>query len=242
MKQDDINILCTRPLPAFLIDDAKMIGIAIDELSFIDTAPFNDLEVTAVIENILTQTATIVFTSMNAVDVVADKLAVKLADKLVGQLPDWKIYCIGTTTNHLVKKYFGESAIAGTAFNAAALANLIAADRFIDEVTFFCGDQRRDELPEILRKNNIDVNEVVVYHTITTAVKINKDYQGILFFSPSAVASFFSVNQLPTSTVLFAIGDTTAAALKEFSTNKIITSDQPGKENLVKKMMEYYAA
>ncbi|MEI9955153.1 MAG: uroporphyrinogen-III synthase [Ferruginibacter sp.] len=217
-----------------MVKQTKAAGIVIDELSFIETAPIQTIEVQQEIEQALLLSATVVFTSMNAVEAVA---AWQNEEQ-----PDWNIYCIGTTTNKLVQEYFGEEHIAGTANAATELAELIAANEFIDEVIFFCGDQRRNELPEILQQNNIDVNEIVVYETIAVPHKINIDYHGILFFSPSAVESFFSNNKIAAQTVLFAIGNTTATTIKKFSNNKIIISDKPGKENLVQKMMEYFGA
>ena len=79
-----------------------------------------------------------------------------------------------------------------------------------------------------------------MYQTIATPHKIDKEYFGILFFSPSAVQSFFSKNKVCEKTILFAIGNTTANEIKKYSTNKIIISDEPGKENLVTKMIEYF--
>ncbi len=232
MQQADINILCTRPLTPALLDEAKLKGIVIDEIEFINTTPIQSVEILQEIEQAFLLNATVVFTSMNAVDAVTTALQ--------GQIPNWKIYCIGTATCKLVSEYFTASSIVGTAFNAADLANLIVADRFIDEVIFFCGDNRRDELPAILKKNNIDVNEIIVYETIMVPHKLSKQYNGIMFFSPSAVNSFFSINNIDDRTILFAIGNTTATEIKKYSTNKIITSDEPGKENLIGKMMEYF--
>ena len=230
--QNNISILCTRPLSKALVEQAQQQGIVIDEIAFIETAAIQSIEVQQEIEQAATQITTVVFTSMNAVEAVAGYLR--------GQPVNWKIYCMGTTTNQLVKKYFGEQQLAGIANNAAELAELIAANILVDELTFFCGDQRRDELPEILSSYTIDVTEIVVYQTIAVRHVVNKIYNGILFFSPSAAESFFSKNKLPAATVLFAIGSTTANEIKKYSTNKIITGSEPGKENLVAKMVEYF--
>jgi len=232
MQQNNIRILCTRPLDEVLVEEAKAAGIVIDESPFITTEPIQTIEVQQEIEQALLLSATVVFTSMNAVEAVATWQN--------EEQPDWNIYCIGTTTNKLVAEYFGEHSIAGTANSATELAELIVADRFIDKVIFFCGDQRRDELPELLQQNNIEVNEIVVYQTIALPHKITGAYHGILFFSPSAVESFFSNNTIPQQTILFAIGNTTATTIKKFTNNKIIISDTSGKENLVQKMMEYF--
>lgn len=230
--QNKVAILCTRPLTGSLVDQAAEAGIAIDEVPFIETESILSVEVQQEIELVSTEMATVVFTSMNAVDAVTGFLD--------GHQPAWTIYSIGTATARLIKEYFGEERIAGTANDAAALATLIAEDRFTDEVIFFCGDQRRDELPGILKQHDIDVNEIVVYQTIEVPHKIDTFYHGVLFFSPSAVRSFFKLNKLEEKAIAFAIGHTTASEVKKFSNNKIIISDEPGKENLVQKMMEYF--
>ncbi len=234
MQESNIQILCTRPLPVSLVEAAGDAGIEITVLPFIETESILSVEVQQEIQLASTETATVVFTSMNAVDAVTGFLD--------GHQPDWSIYSIGTATGRLVKEYFGEEKIAGTASDAASLAAVIAANRFTGEVIFFCGDQRRDELPGILQQHGIEVNEIVVYQTIAVPHKIEKLYHGILFFSPSAVQSFFQKNTLTDQTILFAIGNTTANEIKKYSLNKIIISDEPGKENLVSKMKEYFAS
>jgi len=233
MQQNNIQILCTRPLPESLIELAGAAGIEINVSPFIETESILSVEIQQEIELLSFQTAIVVFTSMNAVDAVTGLLD--------GHQPDWTIYSIGTATGRLVKEYFGEEKIAGTASDAASLAMVIAVDRFAEEVIFFCGDQRRDELPAMLRQQGIDVNEIVVYQTIYLPHTIEQHYHGILFFSPTAVQSFFQKNKLNDTTILFAIGNTTANEIKKFTTNKIIISDAPGKENLVDKMMEYFS-
>jgi len=232
MQQNKIFILSTRPIDAPLINEARHQNIEIDILSFIETVPIRSIEVQQEIENALLKSSAVVFTSMNAVEAVANELD--------GHQPDWRIYSMGNTTRQLVKKYFGEEAIAGTAESAAELAELIVEEDNSDDIFFFCGEQRRDELPDILRSNDIDVNEIVVYQTIQVKHKIEKTYHGILFFSPSAVQSFFSNNKISDKTILFAIGNTTATEIKKYTNNKIITGDEPSKENLVMEMIRYY--
>ncbi len=232
MQQNNISILCTRPLPQVVIDEAMQAGICIDVLSFIETESILSVEVQQEIEQVALQETTVVFTSMNAVDAVTVFLD--------GQKPSWNIYTLGTTTKKLVAEYFGEDKILGSAADASALAELIAAEGQAEEVSFFCGDRRRDELPAILRNSEIEVNEIMVYQTLATPHKINKPYQAVLFFSPSAVESFFSVNKSVEGLLMFAIGRTTADSIRKYSDNKIIVADEPGKENLVEKMIAYF--
>ncbi len=153
-----IEILCTRQIGQPLKDLCTSKNIFIDSISFITTEPIETVEVQQEIENALILSTPVVFTSMNAVEAVAEFL--------FDEQPDWRIFCIGNTTLQLAKKYFGEHKIAGTANDASELAEVILAEGDIEEVIFFCGDKRRDELPEILKKNNIEVNEIVVYETI----------------------------------------------------------------------------
>lgn len=230
--ESKIPILCTRPVSDELVNEALEKNIAIDVLSFIETEPVETVEVQQEIENTVILSATVVFTSMNAVEAVSQFVE--------GKNPAWKIYCIGNTTRQLVEKYFGDGLLSGTAGSASELADLIIEESEGEDVIFFCGDQRRDDLPAILRRNDIEVNEIIVYETFPVPHKISKEYFGILFFSPSAVESFFSVNKIAGQTILFAIGNTTADAIKKISNNKIIISDMPGKDNLVEMMIEYF--
>lgn len=226
------TILCTRLLPADLKATIASAGIALDERAFIETKPVLTAAVKKSITKKITEPTVVVFTSMNAVETVASCM--------MGQKTAWQIYTVGKATTSLAKKYFGENAVVATALNAAALAEKIIRHRNTTAVTFFCSNLRRHELRKKLGSNNIAVQEVVVYHTIPVKHTTKKNYDGILFFSPSAVNSFFSNNTTAAATVCFAIGNTTAGAIRQHCTNKIISCLMPGRENLVKKMMAYF--
>lgn len=230
MQKTKLNILSTRPLNIEIIKEAERQNIYIDCISFIETEPLNTPELKKIIQNLGQQKITIVFTSMNAVNSVTENLTL---------IPEWSIFSIGQTTKELVIDFFGKETILATANDANSLADAIIA-RGEKEIIFFCGDQRREELPGKLKANNIKVKEVVVYHTVVTPQVVSKKYDGILFFSPSAAESFFSVNTIAKDVILFAIGNTTADAINKMAKNKIIIAEQPGKEALVKKMLTYF--
>ena len=229
MQKNRINILSTRPLNESIIDEAAQQNIFIDCISFIETEPVKTLELNEKLEQLSSKNIEVVFTSMNAVDAVKDHLRFK---------PNWKIFSIGQTTKELIKDFFGEESVVGTADDASQLADVII-QHHPQEVFFFCGDQRRDEMPQKLNEAGIALEEIVVYKTTSTSKKLNKDYEGILFFSPSAVDSFFTTNTIADDTIVFAIGNTTATAVNERVNNKIVIADKPGKEELVKKMLAY---
>jgi uroporphyrinogen-III synthase len=232
MPENKIQILCTRPVNDSLLREALQKNIIVDIVPFIETEPIQSVQVQQEIELAFIQATTVIFTSMNAVEAVAAEAE--------GQDPNWNIYCIGNTTRQLVIEYFGEEKIQGTASSAGELAELIVEEGSAGEVIFFCGDQRRNELPDMLRANDIEVTEIVVYHTITIPKKVKKQYNGILFFSPSAVDSFFKLNKTDKQAILFAIGNTTANAIKKYAENKIIISKTPDKEHMIKEVVNYF--
>ena len=232
MENKLINILSTRPLSDILITNAAKENVVLDIKSFISVQKMIALESINKIKELSLQKANVVFTSMNGVEIVADIVT----DLQI--VPDWNIYCMGGTTLSLIKNIWPNNQIKGTGKNATALAEKIIADK-VESIHFFCGNISRVELPTILRKENIQVNEWVVYETILTPSTIEKTYDGILFFSPSAVESFFSVNQSIGASVLFAIGSTTENTLKIFTSNTIVVGDYPEKEQLVNKAICY---
>ena len=236
MATQPIYLLATGLLPAVLIEDAAAKGIVLDIIDFIAIGQVVDEEMGARISILGDRRLTAVFTSVNAVEAVK---------RWIGRAPDWRIFCIEGATSRTVADYFGEAAIAGTAGSARALAEVVMeADEKRyggeKEIFFFCGDQRRDELPDLLKEAGLMVHEVVVYRTLLTPRKTERDYAGIAFFSPSAVESYFSLNTVADGVMLFAIGRTTAAAIQARCMNPVIISDRPGKEALVRTMTDYF--
>lgn len=227
------SILCTGPVEEPLEKFSELAKAEIDVIPF-TTITYHLTESTIQqIKTALSKKAAVVFTSSNAIR--------SIATYLEKEKPDWTIYCIGNTTYQLAKKYFGAERIRQTASSAKALAEKIIPelDSKEHEVIFFCGNLRRNDLPDALRQKNIPVNEIVVYQTSLTPAAVDKGYDAVLFFSPSAAESFFSVNKLPSKTVLFVMGHATAAAIQKHSTNKIITGDEPDKYKLISKAVHF---
>lgn len=166
----------------------------------------------------------IVFTSQHAVEAI-DRY---LHGGDAYYTPDhWKVFCLNGATKERVQEMLSEEQIIETAPNATELAAKIIAHGQFKQVVFFCGNQRREELPRLLKETGIEVIEIVVYETIATPVVATSNLDAVLFFSPSAVKSFFSVNALKKDTACFAIGHTTAAAIGDYTDNKIIVSESP---------------
>jgi uroporphyrinogen-III synthase len=232
MQPNKIHILSTRPVGEALVKAAIQNDMVIDEASFIKIEEIENAEIEEKIGELSHQNITAIFTSKNAVNVVK---------KFIPTKTPWKIFCIDNATKNAVSKVFDEENIIGTAFYGSQLAEKIIENTSIKKVVFFCGDQRRDELPQKLKSNGIEIEEIVVYKTIETSQALSKQYDGILFFSPSTVQSFFSKNSIHPKTQIFAIGTTTANAVKSFTQQPVIIAETPGKENLVNLAIKHFS-
>lgn len=224
-------ILCTGPVEEALLLSPEYKDADIDVIPFTTISTELPESTERQIKDLLAKKMVVIFTSSNAVKSVADYM--KKPPK------EWSIFCIGNTTYSLAKKYFGEENIKETASTAAKLAEKILPAIKEKEVIFFCGNLRRNELPDALREKGIEVKEVIVYKTSLVPISINKRYDAVLFFSPSAAESFFSKNSVPRNTALFVMGETTAVSIKKYSTNPIITGDEPDKNKLISQAIKF---
>jgi uroporphyrinogen-III synthase len=222
-------VLSTRPLSGALIEEAAAKGVRIDVVPFIDTARFQDETLTKRLEELVKQPVVAVFTSVNAVTAIESK-----------ERPHWKVFCLSGATRRAVAAGFGETAIVAAADSAKELADVIVShesSRTSRELWFFCGDKRREELPDRLKAAGWRVHEVVVYRTILTPSRIDKTYDAIVFFSPSAVESFFSMNSIGPQVPLFAIGRTTAAVIRQKCSNPVTVSERPEEQLLIREII-----
>ena len=146
----------------------------------------------------------VVITSRNAVESLLNSFS---ADELQFK----NIYCVGRRTKALIEKRIGK--VIHAEKNAKALATYLIANLKGNELTYFCGDLRRDELPDMMAKKGIEVNEVEAYQAIYSAVKIDENIKGMLFYSPSTVTSYLEKNS--PDRIAFCIGETTAAEAKK---------------------------
>jgi len=171
----------------------------------------------------------VIITSQNAVDALLDNFSPV-------ELNFTNIYCVGKRTKRLIEKKIGKVVHVET--SAVNLANFLVKNIKEKEVTYFCGNKRRDELPTILSENNIEVNEVESYQTQLTPRKIGENFNGILFYSPTGIESYLKDNQTSDSTA-FCIGETTALEAKKYFKNVIVAA-VPTVESVLKSVNEYY--
>ncbi len=154
-------------------------------------------------------------------------------------LPAKKIFCLSGETRKAVDG-LKKKEILGVASNAAELAHLILQEKPGQSVDFICGAQRRDELPDILNAAGIKVKELILYETVLTGRLINSLYNGVIFFSPSGVESYFQTNKLPKHAICFCIGDTTAASVKNHSKAQLVVAEQASQQGLIDAVIKFY--
>lgn len=146
------------------------------------------------------------------------------------------IYCVGSKTTQLVEERLGR--VLYTAQNARELTHYLTQNMSGRAITYFCSKIRRDDIPDVLNKHGIKVREVAAYDTQYTGQKIQKEFHGVMFYSPSAVRSFVQSNG--TDAVAFCIGKTTAREAGVYFKNVQIAK-QPSIENVIQMVNDYYA-
>ncbi|WP_420321069.1 uroporphyrinogen-III synthase [Flagellimonas sp.] len=171
----------------------------------------------------------LIFTSKNAV-----KAFLQQSDD--SNFSNYHAYCVGEKT----KSFLEEKGIkvVKIAQNSSELGDFIVKNYNNEGFLFFSGNQRRSELPELFDKNNVRYKEIQVYNTHLKPKKINRTFDGILFFSPSGIRSYLQENEIGQSWA-FCIGPTTASEAKKH-TDQIIIANKPTVENVLVQVIKHF--
>tara|TARA_Y100001970_G_scaffold29608_1_gene36631 strand:+ start:26385 stop:27053 length:669 start_codon:yes stop_codon:yes gene_type:complete len=198
----------------------------IEEKSFIKILPFKSKSNISILENII-------FTSKNAVEIILKNYMIK------NNLANKDIYCVGQSTAELIKR--NNLNLIKSEDNSKNLSKFILANfkNSKNSFTYFSGKKRIRELENNLKKNNINIIVHEVYDTLLTPLKINDLYDGVIFYSPSAVKSFFKGNNSLNNTYGFCIGNTTAKELSNYS-NRFSVAKSNSEENMLESIDKYF--
>lgn len=165
----------------------------------------------------------VVFSSQNAV-----KWVKRAMDSMNLTFPPAiKTACVGIQTKAVAVEWLNASVFLVERDSISLLKQLTALLPKYAMPVYLCGNRRLDTIPCGLRAEGFSVKEHMVYQTILLPAKTEKEYDAVLFFSPSAVHSFFSVNVWKESMVAVAIGQTTADAIRFFGACNILLAPQP---------------
>lgn len=163
--------------------------------------------------NVPSQIQYALFTSQNAVE------------SFVNNAPDSiqieHVLCVGTKTANLLSQ--NGIKVTKIAKNSTELAQNVINMAQNGPFYYFCGTQRRDELPDALKLAKIDLIEVKTYKTELNLLVFEQKWDGILFFSPSGIESYSAKNSIDSS-VAFCIGETTASEAKKYTQNVVVAN------------------
>ena len=153
-----------------------------------------------------------IFTSQNAVKAFFENVPSRAIDNC---------FCVGKKTKSMLEEN-GQNVVKMTEY-ASELADYLVKNHKNDSFQFFCGNIRSDEIPSKLKENNINFKEVEVYKTTLNPKKFERQFDAVLFFSPSGVRSFVSENKINNSKAI-CIGNTTASEAKIYTENVVIAN------------------
>lgn len=213
-----MKVLSTKILSADL--KARLVdkGMHLQEHAFIEIQFLHNPKATEFIE--ANSQFPLVFTSRNGF----------LAYQSLNGNLNSKAYCMKGSTQQLIAEA-GLSVI-GVGSDSVELAEEILKQK-PEAVVYLSGNLRSDSLPKALKNAGIVVHEFTVYKTTLTPVEIQDEFDAVLFFSPSAVRSFLSVNELPAHIPAYCIGKTTAAELKQHGHSVVCFPAEPDAEKMI---------
>lgn len=149
------------------------------------------------------------------------------------------VFCVGIKTKELLEA--NGFTVDVYLDYASELAEIITLIYNKESYTFLSGNLRRETLPEALKSAGITFNEIEVYETKLAPFKISdqEKFDGIMFFSPSAVESYLSNNRIKNE-VCFCIGTTTASALEGKKIKTIVIPEVPTIEDVIFEVIQHY--
>lgn len=174
----------------------------------------------------------LIFTSQHAVHAFLQQLS-------FGELHEVEVACIEHTTRQLLEASGITPGI--YAPNAEELLQKILKNWRPGPVLYLCGSIRRDVLPVGLTQAGYAYQELQVYQTDLLAPTVTwGNAEDIVFFSPSGVKAFFQQNILPETKQVWAIGKTTARALRDEGVSKVRISAAPVTEQLLEDILFHH--
>tara|TARA_B110000263_G_scaffold249058_1_gene265505 strand:+ start:159 stop:821 length:663 start_codon:yes stop_codon:yes gene_type:complete len=172
----------------------------------------------------------VIFSSKNAVKIVLSNIKIK--ELLINN----KIFCVGPETRKLLKK--NNLNVVFSTTNGSELGDCLVQKKLNKNFIFFCGTKRSEDIENMLIANDLSIQIIEVYTTDLIPLKIDEEFDAILFFSPSAVKSFTNLNSIRNARC-FCIGSSTASALMPFTKN-IHVSNKPTIRNVLKNLNTHF--
>ena len=218
-----MRLLSTKIVTPLFKDNLIDNGFTVIEYPFIKIKPIPI--------KIISLNKYLIFTSQNAVRIVFND------SEIIEQIAHKDCFCVGEKTKFLLEEY-GLKVIKMSQ-KSSFLADFISKNYKKSEFSFFCGSKRRSELEDILSIHKIPLKIHEVYNTLHAPRYFETVFDGVLFFSPSAVLSYQKSNSWNSQTHGFCIGSSTAETLKKITSNYSI-AELPNDQKLLKSINQYY--
>lgn len=223
----DFHIVSTKVLRHELVKNMESAGLMVTQADFITKT----IRIPDSMDRLALHSA-IVLTSKTAVEAW-----MQIVNVLKLDAKKYSVFCLEGATQTLCIQY--GLTIEGRAADASLLADVILKNKAVTAVTFVCGNLRRDELPDKLTESGIGIQEITAYQTEHYPLIIEQPYHGVLFFSPSAVDSFLSLNA-NSSSACFCLGKTTGHHARASGYTEVHVAETHTPEALVKKVIQHY--
>ena len=152
------------------------------------------------------------------------------------QAEQFRFFCVGKTTAQRVSETFIPPQF--VADTAQKLAHHVVQQPHT-KYSYVCSENRLDALPKMLIDHGIRCREVHAYRTVLNPQRMTIAPDAILFFSPSGVQSFFSLNQTNRA-VAFCIGSTTATEAQRRTKIKVISCQEPALECMLRRIKNHH--
>jgi uroporphyrinogen-III synthase len=222
-----VEIACTRHIEKGNKSIALSRGIQLVDYPLVKTTYLSHPSLVSMLQK---QSRNLVFTSKHALLALEQIAGLDLVPK------DHVVYCISGRTQDYAEKLGFK--VRGTATNSKLLAACIQKDR-VKDVLHLTSNIRLADLQDVSASQNIKYTAVEVYHKEKQEYTWD-NYDGIAFFSPSQIDAFLVCNTLQKEKPVFCIGHTTAdyGIYKGFK--RVLVSESPSEEDIVKKIMNYY--
>lgn len=154
--------------------------------------------------------------------------------KAAGVKKDDSFFCISEKQEKILKG-FSNRIFKPEVADSLSLSELIFAKNKEETIVYLKGNKSLNTFRKVFVPERFNFIEVEVYQNTPVEVKLNKEFNTYLFFSPSGVESFKNAgNSIPNTARIFSIGKTTGAKAREVFGDLVFESSSPDETSFVK--------
>jgi uroporphyrinogen-III synthase len=210
-----VRVLCLKVLNADQRSLAQRLGLNVTEASALGVEYLDPTEIDG-LSDLPMDRARWVFTSRKAVKAVADLLSKEVITK-----PQQVSYFgVGAKTAQAIEDLLKADARYPVESTGAALGRMLAEESNGDsaQMIYWRGNRSTGQLQDILAEHDIPLTQIQVYRTDIQELDLPEDdFRAVIFVSPSSVEAFRNSGGFEQERRhWFAIGPTTAAALRDY--------------------------